>query len=357
MVGMVAGCATSSLDVALSSNSGVSTCGPALLGQRDTNGVPRWIKLSGHQKIIIFVSGQDTAVAGGMTDVEQDAVFVPAFPLTPGLRYRVASIDDPKCNTTFEVASAQAARLPRLLSVHPAASLIPENVLRFYLYFSEPMAEGSFLEHVRLIHDNSGADLTGVFFDNIYELWSPDRQRITLLVDPGRVKTGLAANARLGRAFRAGERYTLEVRPTWKSIAGQPLAQGYRHHFKAGPEDRSRVEPTRWRFELPTATTREPLGVRFGESVDHVSVGNFLAVLSPDDTPIHGTWHSQSEVYARFVPLKPWRKNLKAYRLAVHARFEDIAGNNINAALDHQPGEVFAAPGAGVIVVPLGVIN
>ncbi len=44
------------------------------------------------------------------------------------------------------------------------------------------------------------------FFDNVYELWSDDHRQITILVDPGRVKTGLKENLKRGRAFIAGLR-------------------------------------------------------------------------------------------------------------------------------------------------------
>ncbi len=64
----------------------------------------------------------------------------------------------------------------RVTRVYPSSSTVPENLLRFYVYFSSPMGEGDALEHLSLL-DESGREVRGVFFDNFYELWDPTRRR------------------------------------------------------------------------------------------------------------------------------------------------------------------------------------
>ncbi|MEO0931908.1 MAG: hypothetical protein AAFY14_14880, partial [Pseudomonadota bacterium] len=76
--------------------------------------------------------------------------------------------------------------------IYPSGDVVPENLLRMYLYFSGPMAEADILPHIRLRHEDATA-VDGVFLSNRFDLWSPDRTRLTLLLDPGRVKTGLNA--------------------------------------------------------------------------------------------------------------------------------------------------------------------
>ena len=260
---------------------------------------------------------------------------MPHFPFSSGLTYLV---DGERCSTTFTVP-AQAAPPPEVVGVYPSAAVIPENVLRFYVRFSQPMAEGDFLRHIHLERVDTGEDLTGVFFDNIHELWSTDRKRITLLVDPGRVKTGLIAHQARGRAFQDGGQYRLHIQPTWTSARGKPLAEGYVHSFRATAEDRERVDVERWALALPEAGTQEALRIDFGEPVDHVSVHRLIRVRAPDGAALEGTWElGPEERTAWWTPAKPWRAPMPMHALVVSGRFEDVAANNLNAAMDHALG-------------------
>lgn len=297
---------------------------------------PRWVQLDGAAPTVVAVAGGTRPVAGRTHEGPQGPAFYPTFPLTPGLTYSVQSAD---CQTEFTVPRA-AKSTPRVVAVYPSAPEIPENVLRFYVQFSRPMAEGDFLRHVRLERADTGENLTGVFFDNIHELWSSDRTRITLLVDPGRVKTGLKAHQALGRAFEAGGRYRLHVLPTWTSAVGVPLDSGFVHEFSATVEDRQRVDPHTWTLSLPASGTRDPLRVDFHESVDHVSVHRLVRVASPAGEPLRGEWElGTHERTAAWTPRVPWGPDIASHRLMVSGRFEDVAANNLNAALDHPVGD------------------
>lgn len=243
---------------------------------------------------------------------------------------------------------------PSVVAVYPSADRIPENVLRFYVSFSAPMREGDFLDHVRLERVDTKEDLTGVFFDNIHELWSSDRRRITLLVDPGRVKTGLRANLEMGRAFEAGGTYRLRVLETWTSTRGEPLLSEYSHTFQAIAEDSAPVAPDRWCLIPPAAGSPEPLQVDFGEPVDHVSVHRLLRILDPEDTPLSGTWTlGPAERTAAWTPDAPWGAPIGAHTLLISGRFEDVAGNNLNAAFEHRPQAVPEGRESTVMRVPL----
>ncbi len=300
----------------------------------------RWVALPGAGDLEVWVEGASTAVAGRMaTGLQNGRVFRPAFAFKPGLRYRVRGGN---CSAVFEVP-VSLAPTPEVVAVYPRTAELPENVLRFYLYFSEPMADGGFLNHVRLEHVETKEDLTGVFFDNIHELWSRDRKRITLLVDPGRVKTGLEANRRLGRAFVAGQTYRFVVLPSWKSLQGVSLAQPFTMTYRARSEDRQPVDVHAWRLTLPSAGTHDALAVDFGKAVDHVSLHHLLHVLTPQGTPARGGWILHpSDRMAQWVPERSWQHAVGDYALRIQGRFEDIAGNNLSAAFDHSAGEVQA---------------
>jgi|GEM_PF-4488641 len=121
----------------------------------------------------------------------------------------------PEANDTGDSSSA------RVEEVYPSADELPENLLRFFIYFSAPMGSGGIHESFELL-DGEGRPVPGVFLDSRYELWSPDRRRLTLLLDPGRVKTGLKAHNRLGRALIVGEEYRLRVvGPDDKAVPGR----------------------------------------------------------------------------------------------------------------------------------------
>lgn len=243
---------------------------------------------------------------------------------------------------------------PSVVAVYPSAEQIPENVLRFYVSFSEPMREGDFLDHVRLERADTGENLTGVFFDNIHELWSSDRQRITLLVDPGRVKTGLVANREMGRAFAAGVPYRLVVLTTWTNTHGVPLVSEYVHTFQAIAEDKTPVEPERWCLTPPEDSSRRPLRIDFGEPVDHVSVHRLLRVLDPGNAPLDGTWTlGPDERTAAWTPQRSWNGPVEDHTLLISGRFEDVAGNNLNAAFEHRPHAVVGGQESTVTRIPL----
>jgi len=85
---------------------------------------------------------------------------------------------------------------PFVEEVYPTTSQIPENILRFYVYFSEPIKDGSTIKSIHIFNEDNvevnlydtNSSATGIFLETLEELWSPDYQRITLILDPGRVK-------------------------------------------------------------------------------------------------------------------------------------------------------------------------
>lgn len=309
--------------------------------------------MEGARSLELRVTGAEVPVAGAVTEGDHRALFWPAFPLASGLRYVVRS--ESGCEGSVVVApSGPSAARARVEEIYPTADVLPENILRFYVYFSQPMAEGDFLRYVKLTHVESGQDLSGVFFDNVYELWSRDRKRITLLVDPGRVKTGLEAHAQRGRAFATGQSYALTILPGWPSLDGRSLRRGRTKVFRVASEDLRPVDPQAWRLDGPVRGARSPLRVRFPKPMDHVSVARFLAVITPDGLQLAGRWQiEREEREALWTPMRPWRGSVREHMLVVAGRFEDVAGNNVNAAFEHPVG---ARPSGGenrTVKVPL----
>lgn len=171
--------------------------------------------------------------------------------------------------------------------VYPTSSELPENLLRFYIYFSAPMGHDSILPAIDFL-DSDGVALDGVFLSNRFDLWSPDRRRLTLLLDPGRVKTGLAANAAMGRALVAGEIYGLRVSADAQDAQGCALIAPHVVTFKAGTADISSPNPDNWSLGLPEAGTRAPIAVSLDGPVDHLSLAYRLRITDQSGDPVTG---------------------------------------------------------------------
>lgn len=231
---------------------------------------------------------------------------------------------------------------PEVVAIYPRADLLPENTLKFQVRFNVPMREGSFLKHIHL-ESESGEVMNGVFFDNVYELWSDDHRQITLLVDPGRVKTGLKENLKRGRAFVAGQKYRLSVLGSWQSLQGQPLKQIYTKTFKAVPEDLESPDVRLIKTGLLSTGTTEALSITFPEPLDEQQIQEYVRIVrgkAPDHVElVLGKFTIESFGKAlKFVPQTPWEAR-QVYTLRIDTRLEDLASNNLQAKFDRPINE------------------
>jgi len=234
--------------------------------------------------------------------------------------------------TSLVFAETQPSRVAtRVVGIDPASDLLPENLLRVHIRFTVPMREGLFSEHIEVIDAESGKPVPWVFFDSFYELWNHDRTRRTLLVDPGRVKTGLTANNELGRAFVSGNKYSIKIKPGWASISGTAIAQEYVHSFTAVAQVRTRINPENWNIEA----SKNSVQVDFQRIIDIHSLNAHMALITKDDEPIPGEWISFNNgktAYFRITGVNV------PNRIVIRNRFEDVAGNTIAAAFDRAAG-------------------
>lgn len=225
--------------------------------------------------------------------------------------------------------------------VYPSGQALPENLLRIYVYFSAPMGRGDILPAIDLL-DAKGRVVEGVFLSNRFDLWSADRTRLTLLLDPGRVKTGLIANRQLGRALVAGETYRLVISGAAEDAQGCPLAASYSVSFDAVPADLVSPSPNAWALVTPAVGTRGPLVVELDGPMDHLSLAYRLRVIGANGAPVRGRIDLDgAETRWVFTPDAPWPDAV--HQLAVDPRLEDLAGN--------RPGVLFDQP-VGAPTVP-----
>jgi hypothetical protein len=279
-------------------------------------------------------------MAGHLVRDGDDACFVPRFGFADGTSYTIAV-----AGATTAVLTRPRPQRPattQVLAIYPTAAEVPRNLLRFYIWFSGPMSEGYAAEHVRLADAATGQRMTGALLPGS-ELWSGDRRRLTVLLDPARIKRGLAAQRQAGYPLRQGEPFRVVVDNGFRDALGRPLRSAADRRYGVGPDERRRVDPGAWIISAPAGRTREPLHVTFDRPLDHGLLARCLHLTGPDDQPVAGLPEpGPGEQSWRFAPRQPWAPG--AHQLVVNPILEDLAGNSVSRVFDrdltrpeHQP--------------------
>ena len=160
------------------------------------------------------------SMLGEWSNKGNNFIFNPIVPFTRGNQYHV--IYREKIIGEFNVPFNPDSKKPTL-SIYPSQDTLPENILKMYFHFSEPMVEGQSLGHIYLQNKN-GDTLSGIFLELLPELWNDEGTLLTLWFDPGRIKRDLIPNQQMGNPLQDGEAYTLHVSGKWKSKNGFVIA-------------------------------------------------------------------------------------------------------------------------------------
>lgn len=236
--------------------------------------------------------------------------------------------------TTVAHAGSCPAPASEQVEIYPTAEILPENLLRMYVYFPRSMGVDQGLNNVQLLDDN-GVVIESAFLSNRVDLWSADRRRLTLLLDPGRVKTGLVAHDQLGRVLAADRSYTLVMSGAATDAAGCAIGDDTQHRFSVTAADTVAPAPSQWVITAPEVSTLEPLIIDLGSPHDHVSLAYRIRVLDSDGAILPGRIGlGQAEKTWTFTPRKPWSDVV--YSVAIDGTLEDLAGN--------RPGRLFDSP-------------
>ena len=267
-----------------------------------------------------YEAGQP-AVLGQVRRVGKTLHFTPRFGLTPGLTYRVEA-------GTFcqRITVPRPPRKPSTtVQIYPSGDRLPENLLRFYLHFDAPMRRGEVYKHVRLL-DEHDKEIDMPFLELDEELWDPSGQRLTLLIDPGRIKRGLKPREEIGPVLEQGKSYTLEIADSWHDAQDVPLKATVRKRFTVTAALTSPPQMSHWTLSSPSE--RLPLVVTFDRPMDHALAQRLLRVTNARGEPIAGTIAlSKNETVWSFTPTLPWTDG--EYRLVADTRLEDPAGNSL----------------------------
>ncbi len=204
--------------------------------------------------------------------------------------------------------------------VSPSGKHVPANLLRIELQLDAPRSERIDLRHVRL--RRQGAEIEDAFLG--LSLPSRDGRTLTVLLHPGRIKTGVGPNLALGPALREGDQVTLEIddpplRKTWTVTAAQ----------------RRRIIVADWRVAPPPAAgSREQLRVTHGGVFDQ-SAADLIAVADAAGRRVEGRVQLSADgAQWLFLPSLPWRPG--QFTLRIHPTLEDAAGNRQCAPFEQQ---------------------
>jgi hypothetical protein len=235
--------------------------------------------------------------------------------------------------------------LPEMaIRISPQATVLPANVLRFYIHFPRPGEAHFDRDQLRLLNEEEQA-VRNPFLVLSQELWSLDGRRLTVLMEPGRIKRGLGANPTHDPALVVGAVYSLVV---------TALGQTARHIFHVSDPILEAIKETDWRIVSPTVGSLDPVVVRFDRVMDAALCEDEIAVLTPSGEVAQTRLSLTSDgTAAQLIPSHPWSSG--EHRLVASGRLEDVCGNRLGEALDHDLG-VRGRPRPGMIIfTPRGV--
>ncbi len=269
--------------------------------------------------------------------VESDSLrFEPQFPMEPGLAYIAVLRPDQLPGGSKTAApisstyrSPRRSQIPTTLvsRVFPSADTLPENLLKFYIHFTAPMSRGNIYDYIHLRDENS-KDVDLPFLEIDEELWDTSMTRLTLIIDPGRIKRGVLPLEEIGPALEVGKSYTLVIGREWRDGSGNPLKESFQKAFKVTAPDREPPDPARWKIQAPQSGARDALEIIFPESMEHALAQRLIRVSGETGEILQGKVSLEDQERRwRFTPDTVWRNG--RYQLIIQTTLEDLAGNNI----------------------------
>jgi hypothetical protein len=279
------------------------------------------------------VCGHHQLVDGGLQ-------FIPHFPFESGVRYRATF--DPRplggpepgevLALEFSPARRKDTERAQVEQVFPSGDSLPENLLRFYVRFSNSMQRGRAGAEIRLLGPD-GQAVSDVLYRPPTELWDRRMRHLTVLLDPGRLKRWVGPNRTLGQPLAAGLDYTLEIGPGMMDASGSSLEESFRKVFRAVEAVREPMAIDQWTVDPPAADSRQPVALLFPRALDWALLWQSITVAAEGGEPIAGRIAiDRCERRWSFTPTAGWAAG--PYTLRVAADLEDVCGNRTWAAFD-----------------------
>jgi hypothetical protein len=334
-------------DPSLSGPGSVSCCclGPDLLAFIRRSTRPEDVLKSIFRVTVARASSPEDAclpdVSGRYKLFEDEVQFSPHFPFEKNVKYR-ASFDPRSLGCPlkekpsileFLIPSEQkAATLTEVTHIFPSCDVLPENLLRFYVCFSNSMQRGPALKEISLL-DSEGQPVADALYRAPVELWDRSMRHLTVLLDPGRLKRWVGPNVELGPPLKVGQKYALEIGSGMTDLYGRPLREAIRKNFVVGDPVREHIPLDSWKILPPVTGTKQALTLMFKRPLDSALLFHAITIGSADGAVTGGkVVVDQCERRWSFTPNSPWIAGV--YQIHVRSSLEDLCGNSITGAFD-----------------------
>jgi hypothetical protein len=266
--------------------------------------------------------------------------FTPHFPFERGLSYR-ASFDPRPLGRSeltevltleFSFPREQSAVPPMVQHIFPSSDRLPENLLRFYLCFSNSMQRGRVAAEISLLGPD-GKPAPDALYRAPVELWDRSMRCLTILLDPGRLKRGVGPNRELGPPLKTGRVYMLVVGAGMTDLSGSRLPRTVHKRFRVTDAVREPIAIEQWKIAPPEANSRQPLVLMFPRPLDWALLSQTITIASTCRQSIDGQMViDRCERRWSFTPAAPWSAG--SYHVLVAATLEDVCGNSLTAPFD-----------------------
>src|SRR5262249_2462269 len=191
----------------------------------------------------------------------------------------------------------------------PSGAQVPANLLRIVTSFAAQV-EGPVLPRLTLLRAD-GSQVQAPFLEQ--ELWSPSGRMLTVMMHPGRVKTGLKAHDEKGPILSVGDDIAL-------ALDGVPIKR-----WRVGPADEIGPMTSDWKLSAVRVESKQPLVVALDGPIDGRDA-DYVAIADSRGRRVAGRAQlTNGERIWTFTPSVPWRPG--AYKLVVRGTLEDPAGN------------------------------
>jgi hypothetical protein len=271
------------------------------------------------------------SILGSFQVQDSSLFFQPRFPLEGGRFYTLKIKEDN--NYSFWIAYPEKS-VPSIQHIYPSGDQLPANLLKFYLHFSEPMQAGNSYQQIVLVNQDSDT-IEAPFVVLSPELWNDDFTRLTLWIDPGRIKRDLGPNQAYGPVLNNRQRYELIIKDSWKNQHGVPLSKTYHKHFRVVPADRKQLSIKNWQLSLPKAASQAALEISFKRPMDAALLQRMIQVYGPNNEQIECSFSlGPQEKSLEIKPAINW-ESIK-YTLKIDSYLEDVSGNNLLRPFDRD---------------------
>lgn len=285
----------------------------------------------------IFLKGDSiTSVLGEIKSSGNIHHFTPIIPFKAAQTYEIRQ--GGRYKASFKVKNLKSLDTPELITIFPTKDTVPENLLKMYFIFSSPMQKvGNASNFISVFNETEQKEVE-LFLNLEKDLWNKDHTRLTLWLDPGRIKTGLIPNKLKGLPLKQGHSYTITVSGKWRTAKGIPLPKNYTKRIVVGKRDNQMPNILNWELSDPAANSKEALNIKFDKSMDAILAQESLRILYRGEILVEGAYVlGKREESILFRPVYAWNKGV--YEIISQSIIEDLSGNNMKRLFDTNTAE------------------